>query len=126
MQGLGKPPPELISARSTRQSVNRSVTAPLSGPSPQTRQEGINYGSRVRKRRVSATILDAGRGTAHPRPTSNTEIPLPEGILGRMKENDWNERNQAITELEVFIMTHPGGLGSNIVKVSVQCRHTCT
>lgn len=47
------------------------------------------------------------------------EIPLPEGLLGKMGANDWNERNQAITELEKFIVTHPSGLGSNITKVMI-------
>ncbi len=68
---------------------------------------------------MSATILDNGRGgVTHVHP-SGCEVSLPEGMLTRMKGNDWNERNQAITELEMFILKNNNGLGSNIVKVNI-------
>lgn len=49
----------------------------------------------------------------------NSEVALPDGLLAKMAGNDWNERNQAITELEAFITSHATELGSNIVKVHV-------
>ena len=46
-----------------------------------------------------------------------TEIPLPDGLLAKMTANDWKERQEAISELESFIMSHQIGLGFNIIKV---------
>ena len=34
-----------------------------------------------------------------------------------MKATDWKERQEAINELEQYIITHPNSLGSNLVKV---------
>ncbi len=50
---------------------------------------------------------------------SPVEVQLPDGLLEKMSANDWNVRNQAISELEKFILTHPSGLGSNITKVII-------
>ena len=46
-----------------------------------------------------------------------TEIPLPDGLLAKMTANDWKERQEAISELESFIMSYQIGLGFNIIKV---------
>lgn len=45
------------------------------------------------------------------------DIALPEGLLDRMKASNWNERFEAISELEVFVNDHPTAMASHLHKV---------
>ena len=55
-------------------------------------------------------------GVLPPAGTADSSAVLE--IVSKMKATDWKERQEAINELEQYIMTHPNSLlGSNLVKV---------
>ena len=58
------------------------------------------------------------------------DIPLPDGLLDRLKASNWSERDDGVTELEEFVSTYPRALAPHLHKVSVcewmgGSRHVC-
>ena len=45
------------------------------------------------------------------------EVQLPEGLLERLKASNWNERHEAISELEAFVSAHPAAMAPHLHKV---------
>ena len=48
---------------------------------------------------------------------SDGQVPLPHGLLEKMKSSDFKDRLEAISELDDFIHKYPAGLGNNMPKV---------
>lgn len=47
------------------------------------------------------------------------EVQLPDGLLERLKASNWNERYEAISELEMFVNTHPTAMAPHLHKVTL-------
>lgn len=109
---MGKPPLDSQSAKTTRLSLSSNPSSAAQSTIPATGQSP----PKTRKRRVSAQPVEAGYVT-------DATVPLPDDLLVKMKASDWKERQEAITELEMFIQSYPMGLGSNVVKVSPFISH---
>ncbi|XP_019850510.1 PREDICTED: crescerin-1-like [Amphimedon queenslandica] len=122
VKGLGKPPTDSQSAKATaRLSVSQYSSAGASSPG-----KGQSP-PKVKKRRSSISGLPGNGGsgqvliepggvlppTSAPPPDSSAVLD----IVSKMKATDWKERQEAINELEQYIITHPNSLGSNLVKV---------
>ena len=46
------------------------------------------------------------------------DMPLPDGLLDRLKASNWSERDDGVTELEEFVSTYPRALAPHLHKVS--------
>ena len=46
------------------------------------------------------------------------EAQLPEGLLERLKASNWNERHEAISELEAFVSARPAAMAPHLHKVN--------
>ncbi len=45
------------------------------------------------------------------------DVPLPDGLLEKMKSSNWSERFEAVAELESFVNNYPKALGPHLLKV---------
>ena len=45
------------------------------------------------------------------------DVPLPNGLLDRLKASNWSERFEAISELEAFVNAHPTAMAPHLHKV---------
>ena len=46
-------------------------------------------------------------------------VPLPEGLVDRLKASNWSERFEAVTDLENFVNVYPTALAPHLHKVSL-------
>jgi len=44
-------------------------------------------------------------------------VPLPEGLVDRLKANNWSERFEAVSDLENFVNVYPTALAPHLHKV---------
>ena len=51
-------------------------------------------------------------------------MPLPDGLLDRLKASNWSERDEGVSELEEFVSAYPRALAPHLHKVSV-CVYVC-
>ncbi len=52
-----------------------------------------------------------------PEPVTATEMPLPDGLLNKLRSSNWSERFDGVTELEEFVNDYPKALGPHLLKV---------
>lgn len=45
------------------------------------------------------------------------DVPLPDGLLEKMKSSNWSERFEGVAELESFVNNYPRALGPHLLKV---------
>lgn len=57
-------------------------------------------------------------------PSMGYEVQLPEGLLERLKASNWNERHEAISELEAFVSAHPAAMAPHLHKVFLLIYHS--
>lgn len=48
-------------------------------------------------------------------------VPLPEGLVDRLKASNWSERFEAVSDLENFVNVYPTALAPHLHKVSDYC-----
>ena len=51
-------------------------------------------------------------------------VPLPEGLVDRLKASNWSERFEAVSDLENFVNVYPTALAPHLHKVSDYCSVT--
>ncbi len=110
-QGLGDPPIENHSAKS-RHSTGSTIRASSNKPLPPTEPEPISLNSTRKTRRLSSI-------SGPPEPLSTAEVPLPDGLLNKLRSGNWSERLEGVTELEDFVNNYPKALGPHLLKVSM-------
>lgn len=72
-----------------------------------------NSSSKSRKQHSYVSQENAGNVV----PPVIYEVPLPEGLLERLKASNWSERYEAISELEAFVSAHPAAMAPHLHKV---------
>ena len=52
------------------------------------------------------------------------DVPLPDGLLERLKASNWSERYEAISDLEAFVNAHPIAMAPHLHKVRTVTNNT--
>lgn len=86
-----------------RASSNKSLSSSYTdgGPTP------VKEGSSKKQRRQQSTSSESGV----------VEVPLPDGLLDKLKSSSWSERFEGVNELEEFVNVHPKALAPYLLKV---------
>ena len=121
-QGVGDSPKESQSAKhhsGSRHSTGGTIRVSVHSKGANTSLTSSGLSSQ-NDYQESTTSSGYSSGSSKPRKTvsGSTEMPLPDGLLDRLKASNWSERYEAVSELEEFVTTYPYSLAPHLHKVS--------
>ena len=107
VQGVGEPPSEAAAAAHSRNPTGGTVRESSHVRSTGGGRTVVDDGEA--KPRNSRRVTHAAHSGEHP--------PLPDRLVERLKASGWEDRQEAISDLEQFVDAHPRALGPHMLKV---------